>query len=242
MVLQDIINRRYLNTEEKTPQAVTFASGLDFIRRNHGEDNWFLQIETFDPHEPFYALPEDKALYPCQFAGDSDINDDWPPYAPVREDADTVQKVRYNYAALVSKCDRYLGKVLDLMDRYDMWKDTMLIVNTDHGFLLGEHGWWGKSAMPVYEEIAHTPLFIYDPRCPQTAGEKRNALVQTIDLAPTLLEFFQVTIPKNMLGKPLRQVIESDQPIRDYAVFGYFGSQINITDGKFLYGKAVCGD
>lgn len=235
MVLQDIINRRYLNTEEKTPQAVTFASGLDFIRRNHGEDNWFLQIETFDPHEPFYALPEDKALYPCQFAGDSDINDDWPPYAPVREDADTVQKVRYNYAALVSKCDRYLGKVLDLMDRYDMWKDTMLIVNTDHGFLLGEHGWWGKSAMPVYEEIAHTPLFIYDPRCPQTAGEKRNALVQTIDLAPTLLEFFQVTIPKNMLGKPLRQVIESDQPIRDYAVFGYFGSQINITDGKFLY-------
>ena len=66
----------------------------------------------------------------------------------------------------------------------------MLIVNTDHGFLLGEHGWWGKTSMPIYNEIAHTPLFIYDPRRASLAGEKRNSIVQTIDLAPTLLEYF----------------------------------------------------
>jgi len=235
MVLQDRINRQYLDTEDKTPQAVTFASGMDFIKRNHAQDNWFLQIETFDPHEPFYILPDDKALYPHHFVGDADVDDDWPPYAPVQEDADTVQHVRYNYAALVSKCDRYLGKVLDLMDQYDMWQDTMLIVNTDHGFLLGEHGWWGKSAMPVYEELAHTPLFIYDPRCRQAAGCKRNSITQAIDLAPTLLEFFNVPIPSDMTGVSLRDVIESDKPIRDCAVFGFFGSQINITDGKYLY-------
>lgn len=235
MVLQDKINRSHLDTEAKTSQAVTFASGLEFINRNHNEDNWFLQIETFDPHEPFYSLPADKALYPHHFVGDADIDDDWPPYAPVQEDEDTVQHVRYNYAALVSKCDRYLGKVLDLMDQYDMWKDTMLIVNTDHGFLLGEHGWWGKSAMPVYEELAHIPLFIYDPRYPQTAGCKRSAITQTIDLAPTLLEFFDVPIPADMKGQSLRKVIETDTPIRDCAVFGYFGSQINATDGKYLY-------
>lgn len=235
MVMQDRINRSHLDAEEKTSQAVTFASGLEFINRNHKEDNWFLQIETFDPHEPFYTLPDDKALYPHNFIGDAYIDDDWPPYAPVQEDADTVKHVQYNYAALISKCDRYLGKVLDMMDRFDMWKDTMLIVNTDHGFLLGEHGWWGKSAMPVYEELAHIPLFIYDPRFPQAAGCKRNSITQTIDLAPTLLEFFGVSIPADMRGKPLREVIESDLPIRDCAVFGYFGSQINITDGKYLY-------
>lgn len=136
MMAQDQINRAEMNTEEKTSQAVTFANGLEFIERNHGEDNWFLQIETFDPHEPFYTLPKDKELYPHHFEGDAAMEADWPPYAPAVESKNTIEHVRYNYAALVSKCDRYLGKVLDVMDKYNLWEDTMLIVNTDHGFYL----------------------------------------------------------------------------------------------------------
>lgn len=42
------------------PQCKTFTSGLDFIERNHNEDLWFLQIEAFDPHEPFYTQNEYK--------------------------------------------------------------------------------------------------------------------------------------------------------------------------------------
>ena len=230
----DVRNRAAMNTEEKTSQAVTFQCGMEFIEQNHGEDNWFLQIETFDPHEPFFSLKEDKALYPHTFIGDSeDIDDDWPPYARVQEDDATVQHVRYNYAALLSKCDRYLGKVLDMMDKYEMWDDTMLIVNTDHGFLLGEHGWWGKTSMPIYDEIAHTPLFIWDPRFPQLKGVRRQSIVQTVDLAPTLLEYFGQEIPKDMQGKPLKNVMLNDEKIRDYAVFGYHGSQIDVTDGRY---------
>jgi arylsulfatase A-like enzyme len=239
MMAQDRINRAEMNTEEKTSQAVTFANGLEFIERNHGEDNWFLQIETFDPHEPFYTLPKDKELYPHHFEGDAAMEADWPPYAPTVESENTIEHVRYNYAALVSKCDRYLGKVLDVMDKYNLWEDTMLIVNTDHGFLLGEHGWWGKTSMPIYNEIAHTPLFIYDPRRADLAGEKRNSIVQTIDLAPTLLEYFGMEIPKDMEGKPLKQVMDDDTPIREYAVFGYHGSQVDVTDGRYVYMHAA---
>jgi arylsulfatase A-like enzyme len=47
--------------------------------------------------------------------------------------------MRLQYAALLSMCDEYLGRLLAYMDEHDMWKDTMLIVNTDHGFLLSEH-------------------------------------------------------------------------------------------------------
>lgn len=235
MMRQDLVNRMAMDTEEKTSQAVTFADGLSFIHRNHAEDNWFLQIETFDPHEPFFTLDADKALYPHVFHGDKDMEADWPPYAPVDEDKETVDHVRYNYAALLSKCDRYLGKVLDVMDKYDLWKDTMLIVNTDHGFLLGEHGWWGKTSMPIFNEIAHTPLYIYDPRRPDLKGVSRKSLVQTMDLAPTLLEFFGKEIPSDMLGKPLCTVMDDDTPIRDYAVYGYHGSQIDITDGRYVY-------
>jgi arylsulfatase A-like enzyme len=52
------------------------------------------------------------------------------------------------YASLLTMCDAMLGRVLDLFDEHDLWKDTMLIVNTDHGFLMGEHDWWAKVAMP----------------------------------------------------------------------------------------------
>ena len=239
MMAQDQINRAEMNTEEKTSQAVTFANGLEFIERNHGEDNWFLQIETFDPHEPFYTLSKDKELYPHHFEGDAEMEADWPPYAPAVESENTIEHVRYNYAALVSKCDRYLGKVLDVMDKYNLWEDTMLIVNTDHGFLLGEHGWWGKTSMPIYNEIAHTPLFIYDPRRADLAGEKCNSIVQTIDLAPTLLEYFGMEIPKDMEGKPLKQVMDDDTPIREYAIFGYHGSQVDVTDGRYVYMHAA---
>ena len=61
-------------------------------------------------------------------------------------------------------CDASLGRVLDVMDELDLWDDTMLIVCTDHGFLLGEHGWWAKMVQPWYDENIHTPLFIWDPR------------------------------------------------------------------------------
>ncbi len=150
-----------MQSEEEQPQAKTFAAGLEFIRRNHTESQWFLQLETFDPHEPFFTQEQFKTLYPDDYEGD---HFDWPPYRTVTERPEEVQHVRYEYAALFSMCDKYLGKVLDLMDDLDMWGDTMLIVCTDHGFLLGEHDWWAKMVQPFYNEVAHTPLFIWDPR------------------------------------------------------------------------------
>lgn len=235
---QDKINREYMTEESKMPQAVTFKNGLDFIKTNHKDDNWFLQIETFDPHEPFFASERFKEMYPDpDYIGDEV---DWPPYAPVTEDAATVQHIRKRYAALLSMCDYYLGQVLDAFDKYDMWKDTMLIVNTDHGFLLGEHDWWAKSTMPLYNEIAHIPFFVWDPRT-GVANEHRNSLVQTIDLAPTLLEYFNTPIPKDMQGHVLKETVEKDTPVREYALYGFFGKQVNITDGTYCYMRGPVG-
>ncbi|CAH2713145.1 hypothetical protein BACCIP111895_00278 [Neobacillus rhizosphaerae] len=234
MFRQDVINRSYFECEDKHPQAVTFSLGMEFIKKNKDEDNWFLQLEAFDPHEPFFAYQHYKDLYPHEYKGK---HFDWPPYYFVQEGEEVVEHGKYEYAALLSMCDHYLGRVIELMDKHDMWKDTMLIVNTDHGYLLGEHGWWSKSIMPVYEEIAHTPLFVWDPRVGKK-GERRQSIVQTVDLAPTLLEFFGVPLPENMDGRPLRETIQSDQPIRESALFGFHGGHVNITDGKYVYMKA----
>ena len=118
-----------------------------------------------------------------------------------------------------------------------MWQDTMLIVATDHGFLLGEHGWWAKNRPLFYEELSHTPLFIWDPRT-GAAGERRKALVQTIDLAPTLLSYFGVPIPPDMQGHDLQTVLQQDIPVRDAALFGMFGAHVCVTDGRWVYMRA----
>lgn len=228
---QDWINRGYMRREEDFSQAKTFAMGLEFMEKNHIHDNWFLQIENFDPHEPFFSHSRYKGLYSHDYKGS---HFDWPSYQRVGEPPEVVDHVRYEYAALLSMCDNYLGKVLDMMDKHDMWKDTMLIVNTDHGYMLGEHGWWAKCVMPFYNEVAHIPLFIWDPRS-GIKEERRKALVQTIDIAPTILDFFNVAIPQDMQGMPLRGVIENDRTVREAALFGIFGGHVNITDGRYVY-------
>ncbi|MCJ7737119.1 MAG: sulfatase [Anaerolineae bacterium] len=231
---QDWVNRNYMQREEDQPQYKTFAHGLDFIRTNNKEDNWFVQIETFDPHEPFYTQPKYQALYPHEYTGP---HFDWPPYARVTETPEQVQHCRCLCAALVSMCDSHLGKVLDAMDELDLWKDTLLIVNTDHGTLLGEHGWWAKAIQPFYSELALTPLFIWDPRSARH-GARCPSLVQTIDLAPTLLEFFGVERPPDMQGVPLRETLADDRTVREAALFGMHGAHVNCTDGRYVYMRA----
>lgn len=242
---QDRVNRRYLTREELQPQSITFSEGLEFIETNHTADNWFLQIETFDPHEPFFTQRHYKDLYPDDYDGP---DFDWPEYRRVAESEEVVERCCHNYAALLSMCDRNLGRVLDAMDRYNLWDDTLLIVNTDHGFLLGEHGWWAKCVMPFYNEVAHMPLFIWDPRSRRAgarsrrAGARAAALVQTIDLAPTLLDFFGIAPPPDMQGAPLRETIAHDAPVRQAGLFGLFGGHVNVTDGRYVYMRGPAGD
>jgi len=231
---QDWRNRRWAGRDDQYPQAQTFSAGMDFLQANHAEDNWFLHIETFDPHEPYFSQQRFRDLYPHDYAGP---HFDWPDYRRVTETPEQVQHCRYESAALHSMCDHYLGRVLDLMDTLNLWEDTLLIVNTDHGFLLGEHDWWAKCAMPFYNEIAHTPLFIWDPRC-GARNERRQSLVQTIDLPATLLEYFGVERPRDMQGVPLRETVAVDAPVREAALYGVFGGHVNCTDGRYVYMRA----
>lgn len=208
----------------------TFQNGIEFLDKNFDADNWFLQIETFDPHEPFFTLDNYKKMYGID-AGRRD--DDWPVYGKVRE-GDDVEHMRKQYASIVSLCDTCLGMVLDAMDKYELWEDTLLIVNTDHGFLLGEHDYWAKQCMPFYNEVANIPWFIWDPRSGKKDVEN-DCLVQTMDIPVTLLEYFGIEVPKDMQGYSLKDVIAKDEPVREAALFGIFGGHINCTDGRYVY-------
>lgn len=229
---QDYVNREYIQNEQSQPQTICFDLGLEFLEKNKNEDNWFLQLETFDPHEPFYSMEKYKKLYPHKYDGPIF---DWPEYKKVtKETQEDIEHIRYEYASLLSMCDSNLGRIIDFMDANDMWKDTMLIVNTDHGFLLGEHDCFAKCVHPLYNEIANTPFFIWNPLL-NISNEHRNSLAQTIDIAPTLLNYFNVDVPKDMQGIDISDIIKQDTNKREALLFGIHGGQVNVTDGHYLY-------
>ncbi len=234
---QDNINRSFVKSEEDFPQNKTFEGGLDFLKQNHDKDNWFLHLECFDPHEPFFSSEKFREMYPTTYKGE---RYDWPDYAPVKESESEVMEARREYMALLTMCDYSLGKVIDFMDEHDMWEDTMLIVNTDHGYMLGEHGFWAKNYMPLYEEITHIPLFVWDPRTRQK-GISCKSLVQSIDLPATILGLFGIEKPKDMLGQDIINTAD-DKEIRQAALFGIHGSHLCVTDGRYVYMKSPSPD
>ncbi|MFV0253935.1 MAG: sulfatase [Beutenbergiaceae bacterium] len=228
---QDAINRRYMASEGEHPQTRTVDAGIEFIDTNAEADDWLLQLELFDPHEPFFAAERFRA------ADDDGEGSDWPRYRKVIESEQEIARMRSRYAALVSMCDASLGRVLDAMDRHSLWDDTLLIVNTDHGFLLGEHGWWAKSVQPWFNELVHLPMFLWDPRVADP-GTRRGDVAQTIDIAPTVLRWFGLEPPPDMQGEDLGP---SAEPAAGHAgaLFGIHGGHVNVTDGRYVYMRAA---
>lgn len=231
---QDKHNREWMIKEEDTSHARTFERGKKFLLEHKDDDNWYLQLEYFDPHEPFFVPERFKDMY-------TDLPDDvdWPFYRPLDEEQRrNLKSYITNYAALVTMCDEYLGKILDIFDEYDLWKDTALIVNTDHGYMLGEKNYVGKNYMPVYDELANTPFFMHLPSG-EGDGERREALCQTPDIAVTLLDFFGREKGNHMLGESMIDTYKNDEKIHEAILFGYHGMHINITDGEYVYMRAA---
>ncbi|WP_421722952.1 sulfatase [Bauldia sp.] len=227
-----MMNREFIREESDFPLVKCIAAGLDFLDRNHDRDDWILQIECFDPHEPFYAPPRFRQEYPSGYQGPIL---DWPRYDRLSEDAHEIEELRANYAALTTMCDEYLGKVLDFFDERDLWSDTVLIATTDHGFLLGEHDWWAKNKMPFYNEIANIPLLVYHPAYADRGGEARGALTQTMDVMPTLLDLFETAIPDTAEGLSLIPAVAESADRHEGLLYGMFGGAVNVTDGRYTY-------
>lgn len=227
-----IINRQHLKEEGDYPLTKCFESAREFLDKNREADDWFLQIETFDPHEPFNAPERFKENFPTDYDGPVL---DWPPYGRVQESPEECAELDAHYCANLAFCDEQLGRLLDYFDAHGLWDDTTLIVSTDHGFLLGEHDWWAKNRMPIYEEIAHIPLFVHHPAYADQAGTRRSGLTQTTDLMPTFLATHGCDVPAEVTGHSLIPALGGDPSKRDVVIFGTFGSAVNVCDGQHVF-------
>jgi len=236
-------NRSCMDTEmdEEYPTPRCFMRAMEFLDRNHDVENWHLHLEVFDPHEPFDSPASYRELYGDTWDG---YLYNWPQYDrldPELDDQEAVLHVRRRYAGALTMADHWLGKFLDKMDTYKMWDDTVIILTTDHGHLLGEHGYWAKNYMFEYSELVNIPLIVCAPGV--EAGARRSrALTATIDLMPTIMEFHGAAIPGRVHGKSLKPMVEKDKPHHDAVLYGYFGKDVGMTDGKYTYCRQPAED
>lgn len=229
-------NRQHFQTDADYPTPRTFASATKWLQDNKGADNYFLQVEVFDPHEPFDATEEFRAMYPDSF----DTFYEWPRYDSLGKDEtpEALEHLRHQYCATLSMADKWLGKLLDEMDAQNLWEDTLVIFTSDHGHLLGEHNATGKNRFHAWNEMSRIPLFVHLPGG-KGAGERINALTQNIDIMPTLLDFYRVEYDRSRIhGKSWMPLFDGAERIRDYAIYGWFGKPVNITDGRYTYFRA----
>lgn len=118
------------------------------------------------------------------------------------------KKTTAYYWGLISQIDYNIGLVLDELKRLNLDKNTIIVYTADHGEMMAEHGAWTKG-ITCYDATIRVPYIISYPSLKER-GQKRDELVCSIDLLPTLLDLAGVTIPSNIQGKSLVPLMENE--------------------------------
>ena len=203
--------------------------GIDFIKAN--KDKPFMAtISISPPHAPFVAPnpyydmvdPAKVPLSPTAY--DTDPKTNYYTNSRVFKmgqymgEEGTRERMR-SYYALVMYVDDMLGRVLDAIKESGLEKNTVVVFTSDHGDPLASHGMlYGKTIDGFVEELTLTPTII---RLPGGAhgGKKVQAHFNTVDLAPTLLDYVGKPVPASMQGRSFKNIIEGKE--KDNIGFGY---------------------
>ncbi|MCD6331912.1 MAG: sulfatase, partial [Bacteroidales bacterium] len=112
--------------------------------------------------------------------------------------------LKHGYYASVSYTDAQIGRLLDQLEKTKLINNTIVILWGDHGWKLGEHNSWAK--MTNFEIDTHVPLIIKVPGMPEN-GKQCKALVEFVDIYPTLCELSGIPVPENLDGLSLKPLL-----------------------------------
>ncbi len=179
----------------------------------HRADPFFIAVGFHKPHDPFNAPKKYFDLYPLDeiqlVREPADRSPDLPLAIPniwnftSFTDRERREFKRAYYAG-TSFTDAQVGKLLDTLDRLDLWKNTIVLFMGDHGYHLGEHRWWNK--VTVFELCSRTPLIVWAPGF-AGMGKRTRGIVEFVDLFPTLADLCGLTLSLNLEGVSFRPLI-----------------------------------
>ena len=220
--------------------AKVFREAADMLGQAAKQRPFALVIDTFEPHEPWTPPRKYVDMY-----GDPDYRGPEPAkpyYASVSRylrgttGAVLLDRMKALYAAEVTMTDRWLGVFLDKLHALRLERDTIVVLVSDHGIYLGDHGMTGKSSITLHPQLIRVPLIVVDPRG-RRAGRTSSWFASTHDIAPTILSMAGLPVPRKMDGVDLSRFFEGRRPPpRPYAWGGYGNSYFVRTDRWALHG------
>ena len=185
------------------------------LLREHQDEPFFLAVGFVRPHYPMVAPTQYFQPYPWQNIElpESTADDlaDIPKLGlagtisrtnPIGKYPDNQKRMWSGYYASVAFMDEQVGRVIDELDSLGLRDSTAIVFTSDHGYHLGEHGFWQKSNL--HEEVLRVPLIIDVPN--MKAG-RTQSIVELVDLFPTLAELAGLQIPAGLDGKSLLPVL-----------------------------------
>ena len=207
-----------------------FSDAMDALEA--AADNsrpFFLVADCYDPHEPWDPPEEYVSLYDQGYKGKEPLDDNYgkDDYLTDRQ----LLRMRAQYAAEVTMMDRWLGKFVERAHELGVMDSTLLVVVSDHGHLLGEHGYTGKLPFALYTELTDTVLMVRHPDG-KGAGMTTDFFASTHDVAPTILGSLGIKDRENMDGEDLTPLLDGKKTTalpRDHITQGY-GSYICCRD------------
>ena len=140
-----------------------------------------------------------------------------------REDRSFATDARRHYAACVSYADKHVGDILTKLKKTGAAQNTIVVLWGDHGWHLGEHSIWGKHSL--FEESLRSPLIVYYPGI-KKPGVKTDAVVETIDLFPTLCDLTGLSTPNFAMGQSLQPILTQPNAPGHMAL-GYKGGGVH---------------
>lgn len=205
------------------PDGLITGSALEEIETlAQGDKPFFLAVGLIRPHLPFgaparYMKPYEQAdLPPVPHPEKPEGITTWHPSGEFKRynhwgrDANSdkafSRELRRHYAACVSYADAQVGRLLEKLESLDLDEDTIVVVWGDHGWHLGEHAVWGKHTL--FEESLRSPLIMRYPGH-ANPGKRLNAIVETIDLYPTLCDLSGIPKPDSIDGQSLLPGIDN---------------------------------
>lgn len=168
---------------------------------------FFLMVSFYEPHSPFHFPVDDRGTFdPKDFTvPKAGAEDDWHIPAVFRDLTDAERRgIAAAYYTSAAYLDRNVGRVLAAVKKAGLEGNTIVVLTGDHGYMLGHHGRFEKHC--CYEPAVRVPLVVRVPGVTK-AGASSAALVELIDVAPTLLEACGVAVPAGVEGRGLAKVL-----------------------------------
>jgi arylsulfatase A-like enzyme len=223
-------------SEFLSPRVFTSAMGwVDWARTRQP---FALVVDSFDAHEPWdvpkrlsdmYGSPDGRGVEPLQPFPTPAAK-----YAPLGLSQSMLHRMRELYAAEVTMVDTWLGKFLDHLANAGVLDNTLVVLVSDHGVLLGEYGWVGKRYTEVHTELSHVPFAIRHP-AGKAKGKTSRYWASHHDIGPTVLSVLGYDKPGFMNGTDLSPLLDGKQPAqkRSYRTAAY-STYVAARDDKWL--------